>query len=267
MPRPKRLPTCPLPVRHMGRRGAGLVPCAWHYAWMLDSADDRRSRVLIAWAGLAKVDRLERFQVIVRARSALCPAGWVGILRLEDTVTVVVPHDDLVGAVRSALADVPAALMDVTTRLRGVAEVLGPAMLFFAVDTLPPAPEYHVYPAVPGDVDNLLAASTPDEAKESGLLGVTSAVFVTKTDNGSITAACGFSHWPQNIAHLCVLAHPDHRREGAGRAVANRAISDALEQDLLPQWRARPEASKSMARSLGLTELGEQLSLRIGDDH
>jgi GNAT superfamily N-acetyltransferase len=157
-------------------------------------------------------------------------------------------------------------LTDVINRIPGVVEVLGPSTLFFAVDALAPTPGRHVGLASPGDVDDLLAAVPPDEAQESGLLEVTSTVFVTKGDDGSVIAACGYRHWPQNIAHLCVLAHPTHRGEGAGRAVAARAISHALEEKLLPQWRARPEASRALARALGLTELGDQLSLLIRDD-
>ena len=41
------------------------------------------------------------------------------------------------------------------------------------------------------------------------------------------------------------------------------AYAQALAMGLVPQWRARPEASKGVARALGLTELGEQLSLRL----
>jgi hypothetical protein len=213
------------------------------------------------------VNQLEQFQVIVRSRSALCPPGWVGILRLEHTVTVVVPHDGLVERMRSALADVPASLTDVVNRIPGVVEVLGPSALFFAVDDLALAPGRHaVWSASFGDVDDLLAAVPPEEAEESGLGEVTSTVLVTKDDEGCVIAACGYRHWPHNIAHLCVLAHPDHRREGAGRAVAGRVISHALEQELLPQWRARPEASRALARVLGLSEMGDQLSFLIRDD-
>jgi hypothetical protein len=32
---------------------------------------------------------------------------------------------------------------------------------------------------------------------------------------------------------------------------------------LLPQWRARPEPSRRVARALGFRELGAQLSIRL----
>jgi hypothetical protein len=38
-------------------------------------------------------------------------------------------------------------------------------------------------------------------------------------------------------------------------------IGRALDEGLLPQWRARPAASQGLARRLGLVELGAQLSL------
>ncbi|NEC07096.1 GNAT family N-acetyltransferase, partial [Streptomyces sp. SID7909] len=37
----------------------------------------------------------------------------------------------------------------------------------------------------------------------------------------------------------------------------------ALAADRLPQWRARPEASRRVARALGYRELGSQLSVRL----
>jgi hypothetical protein len=167
---------------------------------------------------------------------------------------------------RSALDDVPKSLTDVINRIPGVVEVLGPSALFFAVDALAPEPGREVEPAFSGDVDALLAGVQPGEAEGSGLREVTSTVFVTKSDTGSVIAACGYRHWPHNIAHMCVLAHPAQRREGAGRVVAARAISYALEEKLLPQSRARSEGSRGLARALGLTQLGDQLSLLIGDD-
>jgi hypothetical protein len=46
--------------------------------------------------------------------------------------------------------------------------------------------------------------------------------------------------------------------------VAARAIDEAAAEGLLPQWRARPVASQQLAGSLGLVQLGAQLSLRLG---
>jgi hypothetical protein len=40
-------------------------------------------------------------------------------------------------------------------------------------------------------------------------------------------------------------------------------VTHALDAGLLPQWRARPEASRRVARALGFRELGSQLSIRL----
>ncbi|USY17089.1 hypothetical protein NE857_17115 [Nocardiopsis exhalans] len=41
-------------------------------------------------------------------------------------------------------------------------------------------------------------------------------------------------------------------------------MADALTQNLLPQWRARPKESRGVALTLGFRELGSQLSLHLG---
>ncbi|MYV58866.1 GNAT family N-acetyltransferase, partial [Streptomyces sp. SID4931] len=44
--------------------------------------------------------------------------------------------------------------------------------------------------------------------------------------------------------------------------VAHAATAHALAAGLLPQWRARPPASRRVARALGYREVGRQLSVR-----
>jgi len=50
--------------------------------------------------------------------------------------------------------------------------------------------------------------------------------------------------------------------DGHARRAAAAATRQAITENLLPQWRARPPASQALARSLGLIELGAQLSLQ-----
>jgi GNAT superfamily N-acetyltransferase len=230
-------------------------------------ATDRcRSRALTAWAGLAAVESLTRFQVLVRPRTPLCPPGWIGILRLQDTVTVAVPHLGLVPTLHAALVDEPpasAATSDIATCIPGVVDVLGPAALFFASATPSRRYDPQVHRANVGELAGLFASVSAADLNESGLEEITSTASIIKDDNGTIVAACGYQRWPQNIAHLSVLAHPAYRNRGAGRAVAAAAIAHALDENLLVQWRARPDASKAVARALGLVELGAQLSIRI----
>jgi len=68
--------------------------------------------------------------------------------------------------------------------------------------------------------------------------------------------------WPGDTAHISVPTAPAQRGRGLARAVA-AAINHALQSGLLPQWRARPEASRRVARALGLDELGSQLSIHL----
>lgn len=111
------------------------------------------------------------------------------------------------------------------------------------------------------EVESLLEAACAEELKESGVRGVESPLFGSRSETGALAAVSGYRRWPNKVAHLAVLTHPDHRRGGHGRRVAVAAIRHAMDEHLLPQWRARPVASKVLARSLGLTELGAQLSL------
>lgn len=225
-------------------------------------------RVRNAWAGLAGVSELGRLEVLVQPRSALCPTGWVGVLRIDDTVTVAVPDAGLVGQVRAVFAGLAA--VDATnpevvmSHLPGVSAVLGPATLYYAESGAVP-PSIDTVVASLADLDDLMGSVSAADLEESGLCEVTSPLFVATDEHGIPTAACGYRRWPESLAHLCVLTQRKHRRQGWGRAVAVAAIAHAIGEGLLPQWRARPDPSKALARSLRLTERGAQLSLRLGD--
>jgi hypothetical protein len=234
----------------------------------VSSGERDQDRVRDAWADLARVGELRRLQVVVQPRSALCPEGWVGVLRIDDTVTVAVPDAGLADQIRPVFAELSA--FDATNpdvvmgRLPGVFEVLGPAALYYAQDALVP-PSMDTVVASLADLDDLMKSVSAADLDESGLCEVTSPLFVVTDEHGTPIAACGYQRWPQGLAHLCVLTSGKLRRQGWGRTVAAAAIAHAIGQGLLPQWRARPEPSKALARSLRLTERGAQLSLRPGD--
>jgi predicted GNAT family acetyltransferase len=65
------------------------------------------------------------------------------------------------------------------------------------------------------------------------------------------------------VAQLSVLCGDRRRGRGLAGVVAAAAVAEALGEGLLPQWRARPPASRRVARRLGFRELGTQLSLRL----
>ena len=227
------------------------------------SVVDRARR---AWAELAGVADTDGLQVVVDAESPLCRAGWIGILTIGAAVVAAVPRPDLSGPISQGLSGLPpGAATDpevVLARLPPVAEVIGPAALFYAAKELPLATAADVREVAAAELDVLARSVPPDDLDESGLSNITSAVFGIHAVDGDLAAACAYREWSNGVAHLCVLTHPAHRRQGHGRAVATAAIRRARAEHLLPQWRARPTASRALARSLGLVEVGAQLNLR-----
>jgi RimJ/RimL family protein N-acetyltransferase len=107
-----------------------------------------------------------------------------------------------------------------------------------------------------------MAAVEQLEAEESGLEEITSAAFVVRAGH-DVVAAAGYQSWLGTAAHLSILTAPGYRGRGLARQVASAAVADALAGGLLPQWRARPEPSRRVARALGFRELGSQLSMRL----
>ncbi len=175
---------------------------------------------------------------------------------------------DLVDVVRAAVVGLtPAEATNpeiVVTRFSAVAEVLGPAALFYPTAPLRVAPGDDQCERVGLDeLDLLLREAEAEEAGESGLSEITAPAFVAR-EGPVVVAACGWQAWPGGVAHMCVLTRKTHRGRGLAKKVAGQAICGAMSQGLLPQWRARPSASQHVARSLGLVHLGSQLSLRLG---
>ncbi|MFI1223409.1 MULTISPECIES: GNAT family N-acetyltransferase [unclassified Streptomyces] len=209
--------------------------------------------------------------VFVAPESSLAPPSWVGVVAVGDAALITAPTRHAAQAVRSALDGLTTdGLTDPTTvsGLLPVVDTLGPAALgYLAPDGLRPgttaaatpvgslAPEHTA-------LRSLLAEAGPSDAGESGLADVTSPVFVVR-DGTEVLAAAGYEHWPRDTAHLCVLTAPGARGRGLARQVAHAATAHALTAGLLPQWRARPPASRRVARALGYRETGRQLSVRL----
>ena len=78
-------------------------------------------------------------------------------------------------------------------------------------------------------------------------------------------AAAGYRDWPCDTAHVSVLTAAAARGRGLARVTGSAAVSHAIENHRLPQWRARVEASQRVARALGFRELGSQVSIRLDD--
>ncbi|MEU5820347.1 GNAT family N-acetyltransferase [Streptomyces sp. NPDC047803] len=208
--------------------------------------------------------------VVTAPASALCPPAWVGTVLLGDAALITAPTDGTAEAVRRACAALetqaltePAAV----ARALPVADVLGPATLaYLSPDGFrpyePPDVTVATLPAGDPELLKLLASVSEEDAGECGLDEITSPAFVVRETSGPVAAA-GYADWPGDTAHLCVLTAPRARGRGLARAVASAATHHALAADRLPQWRARPEASRRVARALGYRELGSQLSVRL----
>lgn len=230
----------------------------------------RARRVWVELAGVPVDFPGQGVAVAVSAASLLSPPGWVGIVALGGAAISTVPASGLAGVVRAAIDGLPVAALTVPERLRAVlpvAEVLGPATLAYRDERgFQPGPLATIE-EVPGDDGDLAAflGSVPhDEAEECGLAEITSPAFVVRTGR-RVVAAAGYRRWPGRAAQMCVLTAPRHRGHGLARVVAGAAVADGLAHGLLPQWRARAESSRRVARALGFRELGAQLSVRLGD--
>ena len=208
--------------------------------------------------------------VAVSASSSLCPPGWVGVVALGGAAVAVAPDDGAAGLVRRALGGLPVPAMTDPVSVSGrlpVGEVLGPAALAFCDAARfrgAAAGAGGVVVVGAGDVGvrGLLGRVPAADAGEAGLDEISSPAFVVRAGS-DVVAAAGYRVWEGGAAHVSVLTAPAERGRGLARLVAGAAVAAALEEGLLPQWRARPEASRRVARALGFVELGSQLSIRL----
>lgn len=236
------------------------------------SGDPLLARVQSVWEGLA--DATVSFprrgsSVVASPDSWLCPPAWVGIVVLEDSAIVTVPSEAMVEPVTRAFERTSLQSLTDPAVLRAmlpVREVLGPATLaYVSLDDFLPAPSDTATELLaPGHPDllALLAAVGEEDADESGIGEITAPATVVR-DDGKVVAAAGHTLWPDAIAHVGVLTDPSVRGRGLARQVASGAVERALADGLVPQWRARPPASRRVARSLGFREMGSQLSVQL----
>jgi RimJ/RimL family protein N-acetyltransferase len=209
--------------------------------------------------------------VAVPPRSSVCPRGWVGIVVIGDAALATAPDHETARLVERALGGLPTASLTGTDVLGGrllLAEVRGPAALAY-LDPADFRPRPGDAVAVPLDLDHpdlrqfLLAAGT-DDVEESGIKEVSPPAFAVR-EHGQVVAAAGYRDWPCGTAHLSVLTASAARGRGLARAAASAAVAHAIKEGKLPQWRARPQASRRVARALGFRELGSQVSIRLAN--
>ena len=246
------------------------------------------------WVDLARVPggfpEPGQVRVVVSAGSRLCPDGWAGVVAVGGAVLATVPDEDSAALLRAALTGLgdhggaplgltgsegrdgaPRWLIDLgdlggLPRALAVEDVLGPASLAYvdagAFVAVHGGVAVERLPAGDVRVRELLDASDPAEAGESGLREIVSDAFVVR-EGLEVVAVAGYRPWLDTAAHVSVLTAAGRRGEGLAKVVASAAVADALERGLLPQWRARPEASRRVARALGFDEVGGQVSVKL----
>ncbi|TQS40217.1 GNAT family N-acetyltransferase [Cryptosporangium phraense] len=226
------------------------------------AADVLLGRAESLWTGLADAPVAFRdgaFDVAVSPGSGLCPRGWAGVVRLGNAAIGTAPD--------ASTAELLSRGFSLTTGLVVGSRVptLGPATLAYCdpADFRPPdSGAVETLPAGHPDVVAFLAGAPADDVDESGLAEITSPAFVRRA-GADVVAAAGYRVWPGGAGHLSVLTAPGARGRGLARDVAGTAVARVLDLGLLPQWRARPEASRRVARALGFRELGFQVSVRL----
>ena len=218
-------------------------------------------------------------RVVVAPDSRLCPPGWCGSVTICGATIATAPDTAQADVLRRGLEDLlavgstgltPQSSSTLVHRLP-VTDVLGPTDLAYLLTALPagrsdstPAAASSARPLDVADplIQELLAACSPEDAAEAAIDTLTSPAFVV-VRGGAALAVAGYERWPGSIAHLCVITHPAARGAGLARVVAAAATDHAVRAGLLPQWRARPTASRRLARALGYQSLGHQLSVRL----
>ena len=233
------------------------------------AADSLTVRARELWEFLAGTGA--RFGVPVRVtvapESQLCSPGWAGIVVIGGAALVTAPNEETAGLIESALGGLAPDAFASGGLLRQrlpIAEIRGPATLAYLdpADFRPRAAA-----TTPLNLDDpglqafLQAAETAD-LEESGLREITTLAFTVR-QHGQVVAAAGYQDWPGGAAQLSVLTAAAARGRGLAQAAASAAVAHAITAGKLPQWRARAEASRRVARTLGFRELGAQVSIRL----
>ncbi len=238
---------------------------------MSDLGDAATTQIRAAWGHLLGMDALEpdTRRVFVDSKSALGPAGWVGILALGRSVLVAVPTPELEPIAVAAIADLSVAQVTdpalLAPRFSDVADILGPSMLAYTdARSLRPVGATTVEAGTIQDarLRELVTSVPVEDAHEAGVLDCTSTMFFVVLGD-RVVSACGYRVWADRLAHLCVLTASDARNAGHARAAAAAAAEYALDRGLIPQWRARRPASQAVAAALGFIPMGAQLTMRI----
>jgi predicted GNAT family acetyltransferase len=235
------------------------------------TSDPLLARAQSLWESLAAVPVafVDGLTVVASPGSQLCPQGWSGIIELGGSTIATVPTEAAVEPVARALGRIAPGSrtdLDLLAAELPVREVLGPATLAYTSPALfrPVAADAVVEPLAHDhpDLRRLEASVSSEDADEGGIGEISGRAFAAR-EGAEVVAAAGYQLWPNQTAHLCVLTATRARGRGLAQQVSSAAVAHALANGLLPQWRARPPASRRVALALGFRELGGQLSVRL----
>ena len=203
-------------------------------------------------------------------RHRCAPPGWLGMVSIDGTTVVAGPdrHVERLCAELTPQVSIELTAVPMIVRRLRPTRTLGPARLFDDdVDRSPRTDAIGPVPITDPRVAGILADATPEERDEAGFDDSGSGIFLTTDGHGRATAICGWHEWPLRVAHVGVLTARAHRRVGAARRVADHTLVAAARAGLRAQWRAATVNAPSirLARSLGLTAVGFQLSIQLPD--
>lgn len=111
----------------------------------------------------------------------------------------------------------------------------------------------------------LRAACTEEEWSHGGCDPRAVPAFGSYASNGALAALAGYLTWGGEIAHIAVVAAPDHRGAGHAKSAVAAAARHALDAGLLPQYRtlAANAPSMAIARELGFERYGSSVFVRL----
>lgn len=114
------------------------------------------------------------------------------------------------------------------------------------------------------DLVALRSACTSEEWEHSGLSSASSPCFGCFR-GGELVAAAGTDRWTADAVGPAVLAHPDHRGRGYGKAVVSAVVEEALSAGslLLYQTLMAYSGSVAIAERLGYRQYATHMAVRL----
>ena len=154
-----------------------------------------------------------------------------------------------------------------------IGDVLGPAFYGYADrETFAPVEsDARVLTADDESAYRHFRGAVPDEEwKQGGPAfepGEMIGLFADAGDDNELVAAAAYDVWDDLLAHLAVVASPERRNQGYGRAVVSRATERALAEGLIPQYRTADAWpwSVALAEGLGFCQFGTSVLVSIGE--